>query len=322
MKKKSSPKKQPIISFQPIILMIIALILLSILFFQIFLSSNKNNLPVKSSSNNNPLNILAKPSIATNTKTSNFNTNIINLTPIPVKKKEVLLYNPQVSGYQIRVPILMYHYIGNNPNPTDLQRDNLSVSPEKFEEQMKYLSDNGYSVISLDTLYAALRKQVTLSNKPVVLTFDDGYVDFFVNAYPILRRYNLHATAFIPTGLMGQGYYLQWSQIKEMSSSGLISFGGHTIHHYSLPSVSPNIALEELVESKRILQEQLGIPINFMAYPYGFTSESVIELTKKAGYLGSVGTWAGKIQSEGTIYNMPRLRVGGSYDLRKFIELL
>lgn len=244
------------------------------------------------------------------------------VTPIATSKVKPKVYIPQNSGYQLRVPILLYHYIGNNPNPNDKQRDYLSVSPEKFEEQMKYLSENEYQTISLDTLYAALKKQATLPSKPVILTFDDGYTDFFYNAYPILKRFNLSATVFIPTGLMDQGYYLSWSQIKEMSSSGLVIFGAHTVHHYNLPSLSSGVLISELKESKQILQVQLGVPINFMAYPNGATNGFVISAVQSQGYIGAVGTWPSKLQSEGSIYNLPRLKVSGSIDLKNFAGLL
>ncbi|OGE20015.1 hypothetical protein A3A14_00190 [Candidatus Daviesbacteria bacterium RIFCSPLOWO2_01_FULL_43_38] len=237
-------------------------------------------------------------------------------------EKEAPDYTPQHSGNRLRVPILMYHYIGLNPNPSDKARDSLSISPEKFERQMKYLKENGYTTTSLDTLYAALKKTATLPEKVVILTFDDGYIDFYFNAYPILKKYGFSATIFIPTGLVGQPAYLSWSQIKDMHSSGLVVFGAHTVSHPHLPSLSRETALKEITESKNTLSDHLGVPVNFLAYPYGSTNESVITLTKEAGYTGSVGTWPDKIQSEGTIYNMPRLRVSGGISLDNFAGLL
>lgn len=237
-------------------------------------------------------------------------------------QSKVDVYRPVPSGNQLRIPILYYHYIGNNPNPADLQRNALSISPDKFDEQMGYLKNNGYTTISLDTLYAALKNKASISNKSVILTFDDGYIDFFYNAYPILRKYGFSATVFIPTGLMGRGAYLTWSQIKEMSSSGFILFGSHSVHHYSLISLSKEIMINEITESKRVLQEQLGIPINFMAYPYGSTNSQVISEVIKAGFIGAVGTWPGREQSEGTIYNMPRIRISGAISLETFAGLL
>lgn len=232
------------------------------------------------------------------------------------------VYQPQTLGNQLKVPILMYHYISDNPDPKDVQRDSLATSPFVFDNQLRYLKENGYHTISLDTLYAALKKQVTLPNKSIILTFDDGYIDFFINAYPILQKYNFQATVFIPTGLMDQGYYLQWDQIKQMQDSGLISFQAHTVNHAQLTILPTSSALWEMTESKKVLQEKLGIPVNFMAYPYGSANSTVIELSKQAGFVGAVGTWRGDIQSEGTIYNLPRIRINGTVSLDSFITLL
>jgi len=229
---------------------------------------------------------------------------------------------PIILGNQLRVPMLMYHYIGNNPDPRDKQRDSLSVSPDKFEEQMVYLASNGYSTTNLDTLYSSLKKVTTLPNKTIILTFDDGYIDFYHNAYPVLRRLNFQATVFIPTGLMNQGPYLNWSQIQEMKASGLISFQAHTVKHVYLPSLSDENALFELRESKKVLESYIGSAVNFLAYPFGATNDRIINLTKQAGFTGAIGTWPNYIQAEGYIYNMPRLRVGGFTSLQVFISYL
>jgi peptidoglycan/xylan/chitin deacetylase (PgdA/CDA1 family) len=243
-------------------------------------------------------------------------------TPTPTKRIISQAPTPVFSGNQLKVPVLYYHYVGNNPNVADLQRDALSITPDKFAEQMKYLKENGYTTISYDTLYAALSKQVTLPNKAVILTFDDGYIDFYYNAYNILRQYGLSATVFIPTGLVGQPAYLTWSMIEEMHSSGLINFGAHSVHHYHLASLSPDTVLTELVDSKKDLQNHLGSNVNYMAYPYGETSSNLIGLVQKAGYIGAIGTWSNRIQSEVTIYNSPRLRISGTIDLASFSSLL
>lgn len=240
-------------------------------------------------------------------------------TPKQATKSAVAI--PYQFGRSVRVPILTYHYIGNNPNPADKARDSLSVVPDLFENQMKYLSENGYNSISLDTLYAAL-KGGGLPNKPVILTFDDGYIDFYYNAYPILRRFNLKATSFIPTGLMGGKMYMSWDMIKEISSSGLISFQAHSIHHYNLPSLSLHQAKEEIVESKKTLELMLGTRVNFFAYPYGTSKESIWKLVKDAGYLGAVGTWGSTTISEGVIFDMPRVRIPGGLSVSDFAKRL
>ncbi len=228
---------------------------------------------------------------------------------------------PQNYGKSITVPVLYYHYIGNNPNPADTLRDSLSITPDRFEAEMAYLSQNGYNTITPDSLYADL-KAGTSPGHAVLLTFDDGYIDFYINAFPILRRYNIHATVFIPTGLVGGSYYLTWDQIKEMDSSGLITFEAHSVNHVNLAGMSGDRLKFQVYESKKVLESQLGHPVNFFAYPYGTSNAETWQVVKEAGFLGAWGTWYGRVESEGRVYNMPRERMGGSVDLPGFIAKL
>ncbi len=220
---------------------------------------------------------------------------------------------PPNLGKSVNVPIIYYHYISNNPNPADKARYSLSVSPDKFDGQMGYLAKVGYNPITLDTLYAGL-KNGGLPGKPIVLSFDDGYGDFYLNAYPILRKYSFHAVEFIPTSLIGTGYYLNWDQISEMNSSGLISFEAHSLTHPNLVALSYTDQKNQIFASKKILESHLGHPVNFFAYPYGSSNSTSWDLVKQAGYLGAVGTWGGTIESEGNIFDMPRIRVAGQSD--------
>lgn len=220
----------------------------------------------------------------------------------------------------VRVPILTYHYIGENPNPNDKARYALSVTPTNFEAQMKYLSDNGYHTISLDTLAASLLSGSFLPLKPVILTFDDGYIDFYLNAYPILSKYGLSATEFVITGRVGTSGYLSWGQIDEMKRSGRIIFGSHSVNHVALASLAYDKLIFELTESKKELESRLGYPVNFLAYPYGSFNNTVIGATQKAGYVGAVSTVAGVYQSKGNLYYLSRIREGNS--LSDFIARL
>ncbi len=227
---------------------------------------------------------------------------------------------PFVKASATNVPILMYHYVANNPNPKDKARDSLSVSPDKFDSQMDYLSKNGFTPITLDTLYGIFNKQVSSPAKPVVLTFDDGYIDFYTIVYPILRKYNFHGVSFIPTGLIGGSYYMNWNQIKEIQASGLVTFEAHTVGHVNLPSLSYKDALKQMQDSKNVLSAQTGYPVNFIAYPYGTTNSSIQAAARAGGFAGGLGTWFGK--STGGGMNMPRIKVSGFWSIKEFASRL
>ncbi len=238
-------------------------------------------------------------------------------SPTPSPSPVITIRTSTNLGFQI--PVLTYHYIGNNPNPKDKARDTLEVVPDKFEAQMNYLAENGYTPISPETLYAIFNKQTTVT-KPIMLTFDDGYIDFYLNAFPILSKHHFHAVSFIPTGLIGTSYYMNWGQIKEIQSSGLVSFEDHSISHPNLTTMDYNEILRQFKESRDTLQAQTGAAVNFVAYPYGAANDSVIAAAQKAGFIGGFGTWSAKASGPGL--NMPRIRITGQLSLPEFISRL
>ena len=142
------------------------------------------------------------------------------ITPKPTKSYTIH------SGYQLKVPILMYHYIGYNPDPADKARYILATNPDNFKQQMKYLSDQSYQTISLDTLYAALKKQTTLPSKPIILTFDDGYEDFYTNAYPLLKKYNLKSTLYVIVNAVDKPGYITLGTFRSRSIPPALIYPG------------------------------------------------------------------------------------------------
>ena len=210
-----------------------------------------------------------------------------------------------------RIPILYYHYIEVNPDPKDTLRSSLAVVPSVFDGQMNYLSTNGFTGMTLDDMAAVFDGKATLPPKPIILTFDDGYADFYANAYPILSKYHLKATLFIITRLVGRRNYLTWDQIKDMQKSGLIFFGAHTQTHPSLPRLFGKRLEDEILGSKKDLESELGIPVNWFAYPYGGFSDAVVTEVEKAGFVGALTTLQGGWHTRNNFYLLRRIRVGG-----------
>src|SRR5579871_2120144 len=132
----------------------------------------------------------------------------------------------------LHVPILMYHYVSDVPKGADETRIDLTVTPENFAAHVAYLAQQGYHTVSFYQLNNALLTGASLPAKPIILTFDDGYIDDFLNVYPLLRKYNFTATFFIITGTADDKNpgYLSWDEIRAMSSAGM-DMEPHTIDH-------------------------------------------------------------------------------------------
>ncbi|MEN6389019.1 MAG: polysaccharide deacetylase family protein [Syntrophomonas sp.] len=209
------------------------------------------------------------------------------------------------------VPILMYHQLGDGPN-------SLYVRDSEFYEQMTYLKEHNFRVLSLSD---AVRKMYNGEpmDKTIVITFDDGYETFFSKAYPVLRTYRFPATVFIITGLMEDGWYLNWEQSKELYA-GWMEIGSHTKNHHWLAKQSKDVYTDEIFASKKIIEEQLQVPCEVFCYPGGSYNSAVSETVKEAGYLTAVTTVQGKTSINSDIYQMPRVRVPRGMSLKAFAK--
>lgn len=181
-------------------------------------------------------------------------------------------------------PILMYHHIAPNPH-----NNSYYVSPEIFDQQMAWIRDNNYNVISYEDLYLALAGEGTLPTNPTVITFDDGDRDQYTYAFPILQKYGYTATFFIIINHIGDGSYMTWDMIKELRDAGM-TIGSHSVYHDDMAKMGGRQLKYELQESKKILEDELGIPINFFCYPGGAFSSAAVEKVKEAGYVSAVTT--------------------------------
>ena len=226
------------------------------------------------------------------------------------------------NAYSLRVPVLMYHFIRVNPNPRDQLGFNLSVTPNDFEQQMAYLANNGYHSLDVGQLALALKQKTVLPSKPVVITFDDGFRDFYTNAFPILQKYNLHAESYVITGFVGGGDYMTWDMLREVQRSGLVTIGSHTVNHRYLTAFAPSLVTAELANSKAELENKLGVTVTDFCYPYGAFNNKVAEAVEKAGYTNATTTVPGLYQYDTRIFLMNRVRVSGGETLQTFIGRL
>jgi len=215
---------------------------------------------------------------------------------------------------------LMYHHITHlQANATATWRT-LTVTPEAFEAQVKWLADNGYHTLYFSDLVAYFRDGVPLPEKPIILTFDDGWTDDYTVAFPILRKHCMVGTFFPPVAWVNRSNgskVMTWPMIEEMSRSGM-EFGSHTIDHHLLNEQTAQQITEELVDSKAALEQHVVRPVVALAYPGGGHNPLAVSLVPKAGYGAAVGVTAGVEQARSDLFLLHRITIPYSDDLKAF----
>lgn len=220
----------------------------------------------------------------------------------------------KIKPNSLKVPILIYHSV----RPHIVGEDNLlkyyTVSPESFEAQMQYLKDHNYSVLSLDFVLDALEQNINLPEKSVVLTFDDGWRNQYVYAYPILKKFAYTATFFIFTNAIDSPHFLSWDQVRVLNNSGM-NIGGHTLSHPYLMNITDTDMLrKEIITSKKIIEDQLGMKINTFAYPFGHYNDQIISVVKEAGYRLARSTYSGIYNSKADLFTMKGIEATDDLD--------
>jgi peptidoglycan/xylan/chitin deacetylase (PgdA/CDA1 family) len=228
---------------------------------------------------------------------------------------------PMPAGPVTYVPILYYHYIRINPNPRDRVGFGLSTPPVAFRAQMQYLADHGFHVIPLHEAVVAIQHHSGLPPRSVVLTFDDGYADFFTTAVPILQSHGFTATTFVITGRMGWGGYMTPSQIVAADGMGF-TIGAHTVDHVALAAQAPARASWEIKQSKLTLETLLGHPVLDFAYPYGSFNLYDMAQAKGVGFETAVSTLPGAWHAAAQLFELSRVRIGGGLPLAYFANLV
>lgn len=186
--------------------------------------------------------------------------------------------------------VFMFHHIRPVSEHKEDEDSSFSITPEIFEKQVKYLISKKYNFIGLEDLSSNNIK------KPVMLTFDDGYVDNYKFVFPILKKYNIKAVIFLIAGKIGiDPELMTWEQVFEMQKSGLVSFGSHGLTHANIRRMEEQSAIKELRESKHILETKLGHNISAFCYPFGAggKDDRIRKLVFDAGYLFDFSTRRG-----------------------------
>lgn len=200
------------------------------------------------------------------------------------------------------VPVLNYHQVN------DEKHSALTLHVDQFREQMEYLHNQGYNTITLAQLYDYLENGTELPNKPIVITFDDGYVDNYKNVLPILKEYNMKATLFMISDAANTPGFVSTEQMHQMEAGGF-DIQGHTNHHKILTKIDSTELPDALLGGKTSLEGILGEPIEYLAYPGGFNDMLVQYVTKQSGYKMAFTVQPGTVQPGDNLYALNRLAI-------------
>ena len=225
-------------------------------------------------------------------------------------------------GTTVSVPILMYHHVRYLTPEADRTWRGLTVDPAAFEAQMAYLVEHGYHTISFTDLADYFDRSRPLPDRPVILTFDDGWREQYTTVLPILCRYGLVATFFPPAQWVNNSpLTLTWAQIEEMSQAGM-EFGSHTVNHHFLAQETIEAARQQLTQSKAVLEAHTHKPVIALAYPGGSYSPTVTQLAAQVGFRVAVGTRSGVEQRPSERFILHRVSVGYGTPLQTFVARL
>lgn len=223
--------------------------------------------------------------------------------------------NATLINENIGVPVLYYHSV------TEPESNEVIISPEKLRTQLKYIKDQGYITLTMSELKNYLLNNSPIPTKSIVITFDDGYMDNYLNAFPILKELNMNATIFCITSDLNGSYYLSKDAIKEMSDYG-IDIESHTVSHQKLDEMTYEKQLAELKESKKTLESITEKTVDSLAYPFGNFNDNSVKAAEDAGYSLAFTTNRGLADRNDSPLELDRIYVSSKYDMNTFKEIL
>ena len=205
-------------------------------------------------------------------------------------------------------PVIFYHHIQDLVTSKKKGQTALSTTPEFLKAHLSYIQKSGYNIVTPNDLADFFNSGKQLPSKSIILSFDDGYEDFYTVAYPILKEFNVHATLFLPTGLVGNNDYLNWDQVTEMANSGLVYIANHTWSHHPMSDLKT--ADSEIGTAHKQLADRSLNSAKSFAYPYGTYNYAAEVKLSNLGYSSAFTTQYGKTLCKQKRFALPRIRVG------------
>jgi peptidoglycan/xylan/chitin deacetylase (PgdA/CDA1 family) len=232
----------------------------------------------------------------------------LNTITAKFRDEKVVTTSPKsvASRYDVPFAILMYHHLNSSPKPREVK---LTVTPENLERQISFLLSRGYHFVTLNQAIDDFIRDGHALQKTVVLTFDDGYRSFYTVAYPLLKKYHIPASVFVINQDIGKRGNLTWAMMKEMIKSGLVEVGVHTVNHKPLGKLSEEKARYQIAESKRLLEEGLGIPMTTIVYPFGNFNSTTKHLAKELGFKGAASVYFGQKPTAKDLFSWRRVQI-------------
>jgi peptidoglycan/xylan/chitin deacetylase (PgdA/CDA1 family) len=223
----------------------------------------------------------------------------------------------------VTLPILMYHRIDTLKSSLPAITRRLTVDPHDFAAQMEWLLAHGWHAVTQVQAFDALERGASLPPKPIMITFDDGYRDVWGKASAVLARLHMPATAYIITDRISgrDPSFLTWGELRLLEERG-ITIGSHTVTHTELPLLDDAQALAELRDSRTTLEQHLGHPVQWFAYPAGREDARVRRLVGEAGYVLAVTTQPGAAQRADDPFELHRYEVLDSTGVAGLAALL
>ena len=217
----------------------------------------------------------------------------------------------------------MYHYISEPPPGADIYRRDLSVTPANFEAQLAWLRDQGYQSITLTDLVYHLTLGWPLPEKPVILTFDDGYRDNYTSAFPLLQEYGFEGTFFLVTAPIDNDdpAYLSWDMVVEMHQAGM-DFQPHSYRHFDLRGKDTDFLIFEMLAPKEAIEARTGQTPRFFAYPSGSYDDQTVAVLQSANYWGAVVTEQDVTHTSDKLFELERVRIRGAHTVEDIEYLL
>jgi len=215
--------------------------------------------------------------------------------------------------------------MSNSTKDQWVRRMPYSITIDQFESQMNYLYENEYQTLTLQELLplatnCQFKKNQNL-DRSVVITFDDGYVDNYLYAYPILKECKFKGTFFVIVNKIGSTQFLSWDQLLEMQDQGF-EIQSHTLNHKPLESLSSHLIKVELEDSRKILERRLGKAVRFISFPHGSYNKVVLQLAKNLGYCGGCTSNIGYFEPSSNPFKIKRIAIRRNYDILHFQKLI